>query len=184
MEIKELNEKEITAIYKKHLKKDFPRSERRGLKNILKIRADGHYEAYGLFDGGSLCGYAFLVKNGEDHLLDYFAAVSGKRGMGIGSEFLRLLKDALGGMNSLLAEAESPDEGEENTEKTRRISFYLKNGFYDSSVCARTFGVDYRLLVYSPSGALSEKEAKDVYLKHYNIMLPAAVMKRAVKIKE
>lgn len=187
MEIKELNENEVKSTYKNHLKKDFPRSERRGLKNILNIIADGHYAAYGLFDGDSLCGYAFFVKTGNDYLLDYFAAVSGKRGQGIGTEFLRMLKEKLRDANSIMLESEAPDEtvsAEDNSVRERRISFYLRSGFTDSGARACTFGVNYVLMSFSPDTDLSAEEIKELYLRHYKAMLPEVILKKAVRIIE
>ena len=187
MEIKELNENEVKSIYKNHLKKDFPRNERRGLKNILNIIAAGHYAAYGLFEVDTLYGYAFFVKTGNDYLLDYFAAVSGKRGQGIGTEFLRLLKEKLRDANSIMLESEAPDEtvsAEENTVRKRRISFYLRSGFTDSGVRARTFGVDYVLMTFSPDTDLSSEDIKRLYLRHYKAMLPEVILKKAVRITE
>ncbi len=49
----------------------------------------------GLFDDSKIVGYTFLVKRGNDYLVDYLAVNSDSRNNGAGSEMVQLLVDYL-----------------------------------------------------------------------------------------
>ena len=151
--IRRLSTHEVRDVYRKYLKNDFPRNERRPLWNILSMRRRRQYECFGVFCGGGLVCYAFfvtLVLDGKRCcLLDYFAVLSEHRGSGIGSWFLSQLGKCMRTADMVLAEVEDPDREDDPEKKTvqeRRLSFYLKNGLRDTAVRVETFGVPYRIL--------------------------------------
>lgn len=151
--IRRLNTHEVRDVYRKYLKNDFPRNERRPLWNIMSMRRRRQYECYGVFCGGGLVCYAFfvtLVLDGKRCcLLDYFAVLSEHRGNRIGSWFLAQLEQCMQTADLVLAEVEDPDREDDPERKAvqeRRLSFYLKNGLQDTAVRVETFGVPYRIL--------------------------------------
>ena len=126
---RKLTRKEIESVYSLYMKKDFPKDELKPLSMINRSLDKGQYFCYGIFDDDKLCGYACFVSIDIDSkqccLLDYFAVLSDMRDKGIGSAFLRLLKDELDPAEIVLCESESP-EGTENDElvtRKRRIAF-------------------------------------------------------------
>ena len=151
MQLNRLSETEISDIYQNHLIFDFPADEVKPLERILQMLHSGIYFAFGLFEGAALRGYAFFVKskNGKAALLDYFAVLRGKRGDGIGSHFLALLRCELQQLDTVILESEAIDaaENEEETDiRTRRIAFYLRNGVRKTGIRSVVFGVEYEIL--------------------------------------
>ncbi|MGI6260741.1 MAG: GNAT family N-acetyltransferase [Acutalibacteraceae bacterium] len=151
MQLNPLTETEISEIYQNHLVFDFPADEVKPLGRILQMLHNGIYFAFGLFEDDVLRGYAFFVKsgNGKAALLDYFAVLRGKRGGGIGSRFLALLRCELQNLDMVLLESEAIDAAEneeETTIRTRRIAFYLRNGVRKTGVRSVVFGVEYEIL--------------------------------------
>ena len=62
---------------------------------------------------------------------------------------MQLLKEELSNAESIVGEVEDPNSGkteEEQKNRIRRISFYLRNGCRDTGVKAKVFGVKYRIL--------------------------------------
>lgn len=184
MEIEMLTKQQIKQIYQNHLVNDFPANERRPLRAILKSMRRDTYICYGLTDGGELMAYAFFVRQGRDYLLDYFAAVEGKRASGYGSVFLRMLRKELIDAEYVLAEVEEPDSAQDEIEKetrTRRIRFYERAGFADTGVRARTFGVDYRIIGTQAKNRFEKARICELYVALYSKAMPKFLCRREVK---
>lgn len=146
----------MRIIYKNHIKEDFPRNERRPLFAMERLQKAGQYGCYGYYHANSLEAYAcyILTQSASYALLDYFAVVPELRGRGIGSEFLRNLKDNVPVKYGVFIEAESPSSTRSEHEKNlrqRRIRFYLSNGAEMTSSKCLLFGVDYNIL-FMPTG--------------------------------
>lgn len=94
-------------------------------------------------------------------MLDYYAVSREARGTGIGSCFLRLLKEELGRKDicTMIAEVENPDFAKseaEREERKRRIRFYEKNGLILTEICSCLFGVEYRIMYLPVRGGAEE----------------------------
>jgi len=151
MQIQNLNEDQVKEIYYRHICEDFPADERKPYWKIQQYLRKGKYLCLGMFgQEGELLVYAFFMKtaNVQDPLLlDYYAVVSNKRSHGYGSIFLRLLGDHI--TQNIVGEVEDPSAtrvAEERTNRQRRIGFYLKNGFVDTGVRCKFFGVQYCMM--------------------------------------
>lgn len=166
---RKLTNDEIASVYDLYMKKDFPANELKPFSIIEKSLEKGQYFCCGIFNGDKFCGYAcfvtLLIESKEYCLLDYFAVISDMRGQGIGSEFLRLLKDILKGTEMVMCEAENPSGSEEDELiiRQRRVNFYLRNGFVETGVTASVYGVDYILLDFD----LGRKHTKDEIRMRY-----------------
>ena len=92
--LKALTGEQVTDIYARHMCRDFAPDELKPLAGILRLMDEGLYRAYGLYEEGSLRGYAMLMTSpgGRTALLDYYAVISSRRGAGYGSRFLALLR--------------------------------------------------------------------------------------------
>lgn len=125
----------------------FPRAERKPFLQLLRARRRGKAELLGVFDDAdTLCGIAILLKNDTHALLDYFAVMPKKRGDGIGSRALALLRDHCGERRFLL-EIEQCDIPCENKEqRLRRRRFYLRNGMQPSGMLVLQNGVRLEVL--------------------------------------
>lgn len=148
MTLRTLDRAGLRAVYKTHVKRDFPPSERKPLFVMERLAREGRYVPLGVYEGEELLAYAFLWHDGaEDYvLLDYLAVVEGRRGRGTGSAVLRLLEEHCRNYRGILVEAEalSADaDPEENARRTRRQEFYLRAGFRKLSYQAKLFGVVY-----------------------------------------
>lgn len=184
METELLTKQQIKQIYREHLKNDFPASERRPLRAMLRSMRRGTYTCYGLTEGGELMAYAFFVHTGREYLLDYFAAVEGKRASGYGSVFLGLLREKLQNAEYVLAEVEEPDSAQDEKEKetrTRRIRFYGRAGFADTGVRARTFGVDYRIIGMQTEKPFDKERICELYVALYGKAMPKFLCRREVR---
>ena len=185
---RKLTRKEIESVYSLYMKKDFPKDELKPLSMINRSLDKGQYFCYGMFDDDKLCGYACFVSIDIDSkqccLLDYFAVLSDMRDKGIGSAFLRLLKDELDPAEIVLCESESPEdtENEELVTRKRRIAFYLRNDLTDTGVTASVFGVKYVLLEFPVSRQHSGDEVRGYYSALYKSFLPEHLYNKFVSI--
>lgn len=145
--LRAMTEEETAYWYHHELCEAFPPQERKPLADILALRSCGRYELLGFFEppsGGSpaqMIGYATLWKAPElrTMLLDYLGVTASMRNAGVGSRILSHLKQHCAG-RPLLVESEAPssDDTEENRIRTRRIQFYVRNGFtpvYEMATC-------------------------------------------------
>ena len=189
MKIIELSRNQIIDIYSSKMVNDFPADELRPLKMITGPYDKGIYKCYAIVDKsdeGDILGYAYFVKNDNHYLFDYLAISDEKRGSGIGSAFLSLLREQFANSESVIGEVEDPDYAENDADKdiqTRRLNFYLRNGYINTNVKVKLFGVDYIVLEMDLNKTHSEKEIIDLYNNHYRTMLPKKLFDSMVHIK-
>ena len=176
-----LKKHQIEYIYKTYMVVDFPPDELKPLAHLLRMVEEGLCTYYALFDGSEVLSYFGLCVKDGFALVDYLAVNPEKRGQGIGSETLKLLKEAAGD-NTILIECEdiaaTEDEAEKNI-RTRRINFYLSSGFTKTTAKANLFGVDYVLLTYPEK---SEAETKLGYETVYRAMLGDETYNKYMKL--
>lgn len=154
--IKQLTKEEILAIYTTHSVRHFPANERKPVSSIKRMADEGIYIGYGLVcrqNPGQLLGYAFftVLPQGKTSLLDYFAVMENYRSHGIGSLFLQQIKTNPADYDGFLIESEDPDYAQDARElsvRSKRLSFYKKNGAVPAGLSAKVFGVSYRLLYF------------------------------------
>lgn len=169
-----LNIWQIISVYYKSLKLEFPPNERRPLMLIIKGLITHNYECMGAFFKNEMLGYAFLIKNGNDYLLDYLAVFKDYRCMGVGSRIIQALKEDYKYADSVIAEVENPlyaeNEAENNT-MSRRMAFYLKNGCLDTKVRSVTFGAHF-IIIKLCGKEYGADDLQDLYRTHYRNSLP------------
>lgn len=149
--LKELSREEMRRLYDERMQEDFPPAELKPWKRIEEMLSGGIYFAYGFCEEERITAYAFFVVQGASVLLDYYAVSREARGRGIGSRFLRLLKEELRQKDicRMIVEVENPDFAKseaEREERRRRIRFYEKNGLILTEFCSCLFGVEYRIM--------------------------------------
>lgn len=179
MMIRKLNTHEIRDVYRKYLKSDFPRNERRPLLHIMSLRRRQQYICYGVFCENRLVGYAFFVMlllgGKRCCLFDYFAVIPKLRGSGIGTWFITHFEEYIRHMDLIILEAENPDRAKNQAEKTTmesRLAFYLRNGLRDTGILVETFGVPYRILelpLRRKKSEITQEDARAVYEAFYRV---------------
>lgn len=80
---------------------------------------------------GKFLGFAYLVGTETLGYLFFFAMEETSRGLGYGSQVLRLLKEAYCGKRLFLARETLEDTADNYAQRLRRHKFYLRNGFED-----------------------------------------------------
>lgn len=188
MDIQELDRTRIEEIYETHMKNDFPADELKPLSAIFRMLEQGIYKSYGLYEGDTLQAYAYFVipGGGNFKMIDYYAVCEGGRGTGIGSSFIRELA-GLEGEHGIIVEVEEPDTAENYEERLlreRRIQFYYRNGFRDTLIGSRLFGVTYRVLILEKGMPLSRQDVKDGMLNIYRKMFDSPYYETKIALWE
>ena len=151
MELKLLNKEELKDLYAREMVFDFPKSELKPVRAMLRLMDAGLYEPLLVTREDEAVGYAmvWLPANRQGGLLEYFGVLRGKRDRGLGSAILDLLAQRYG---QLFGEAEAPDSGDpaENDLRRRRIAFYERNGFRVLDYECALFGVRFACLYRGP----------------------------------
>lgn len=174
MQIEKLSKKQVRAVYRASLRRDFPREERKPLFVILRSMRRGIYECYGLMQGKEVVSYAFFVRQGNTYLLDYFATLSAHRNQGLGAQFLSLLCEQLCHADCVIGEVEDPafaETQEDRQLQTRRLQFYLRNGFVDTGLREKAFGVPFVLIEMSLGKERSAQWLDEIYHELYRCVL-------------
>lgn len=185
MEAIELNKKQVTEIYERCLKKDFPKAEQKPLPMILKAMDEGKYTCIGLVEAQKILGYAFFVKTENGYLFDYLAIDKEARGQNLGTCFLSLLQEKFRHVGSIIGEVEDPScavNDEERTIRERRYAFYMRNGFMDTGVKAVAFGVKFLILEMNLGTAHTQEEVKKLYEETYRVVLSKPVYTKHIAI--
>lgn len=183
MEIRELNEAQVCAIYANQMQTDFPAAEIKPLSRIIKMMQQQKYLCYGYFDADALMAYAFFFCGENARLLDYLAVSAAVRGKGIGANFLNALFALLDDQTLWVeSEAVMPEDGAARADiKRRRIAFYARTGFVPTVAKARLFGVTYRVLARNLP---DDTDAVAALQRFYRSMFPPVYYKTMVRVWE
>lgn len=150
-EFRKMDLSEIREIYYGDMVRQFPDSERRSFGNIKDLTARGLYAGYGLYFEGEIRAYALIasIPGSGFYLLDYLAVPDPWKNRGYGSEILNRIRSVLAITDRVLIETEEPDvlQGQERDIASKRLGFYRKNGFRETSIELDLFSVRYRLYV-------------------------------------
>ena len=95
MRLNELNQEELSELYRAEMTRDFPPQELKPLKAMLELMEAGRYQALGLWEEDQLLGYALMWREPgvPFALLDYLGTLPGVRNRGLGGQMLDLLAD-------------------------------------------------------------------------------------------
>lgn len=181
MELKRMDLDELTAIYEREMVHDFPPDERKPLRAIFRLVEMGQYDPLLAVEEGEPIGYAMLWLPGsrEGALLEYLGVLRGKRNGGAGARILA----ALGGRYSqLFGEAEAPNSGdpEEDDLRSRRIGFYLRNGFRVLDYECALFGVHFKCIYRGPEN--DDQKVQALHRKVYSDYFSPAHMERYIQL--
>lgn len=186
MKVIRLTEEQVAYVYEVSMKVDFPDNERKPLEMILDSMRQGKYDCLGLVEGEEILGYTLFFRQGDNCLFDYFAMLSKNRNQGLGSEFLRHIVAYYGDKKHVIGEVEDPDCAENALDaklQSRRLNFYLRNGYEDTGAKANLFGVKYRILRMKNENTYTQEEIEKLYLAIYKDMLPKHMFERNVAIR-
>ena len=151
MELKLLSKEELCQLYRDEMVFDFPKSELKPVRSMLRLMDMGCYEPLLVLEDGESVGYAmvWLPESRQGGLLEYFGVLRGKRNAGIGSRILSVLVQRYG---QIFGEAEAPvsDDPAENDLRRRRLGFYLRNGLRKLDYDCALFGVHFNCLYMGP----------------------------------
>lgn len=190
--IQNLTLEQVSVIYNKWIHLHFPQEEIKPLKNIQRMWEQGAYRALGMYeqtgDTQILIGYAFYAMAPDCNmlLLDYLAIVEAYQGQGMGSIFLREMRERLQKFDGILIETEDVafacDE-EEVLTRQKRDAFYERNGVLCTAIRSQIYSVRFaiwNLPVSEPvTDAVCKKNLEDIY----RIMVPGEKYEKFVKIQ-
>ncbi len=177
----------IEQIYHTRLERDFPKNERKPLSSIRRMWECGSYEVRVFERDGEALAYAFLLRLGENGLLDYFAVHEEHRGEGLGTRFLGSLAECLQELSCVLVEAEDPEKaanGRERIRRERRLRFYERSAIRQTALTSTVFGADYRVLEAPVGREHGTDEIRAIYTALYRFMLPDPFFGREFRLHD
>ena len=181
----ELNAREIRALYDGDLQRQFPEDEVRPWESIEPLLQRGCYRACALERDGVIVSYAFFAKAGRSVLVDYLATPDPWKNRGYGSLLLKRLRSLLTEADRFFIESEDPDvlSGDAAVMARRRLAFYERNGFAQTSVRVLLFHVEYRILS-SESGDRRDVNARSGIEELYTMIIPAKWRERILRFHD
>ncbi len=171
MELKLLNNRELTELYQRELVHVFPHSELKPLKGMLRLMDMGRYEPLMALENGEAVGYALMWLAGEEGsaLLEFLGTLRGKRNQGVGSRLLKLLGERY---THLFGEVEALDAADpaENELRRHRVDFYRRNGFRVLNYECALFGVHFNCIYRGPESDDQKVQAmhRGVYRAYFS----------------
>lgn len=142
-------EKQLEQIHQLY-EAAFPASEKKPFSLILEKRASGAVEILAIEDDKKrFRGLIITILYKDMVLIDYFAIDEESRGIGIGSDILKLFI-ARYAKKRVFLEIESTvsDLVEDYDIKIRRKAFYEKNGFASQEYLVNLFGVEMEIMSF------------------------------------
>ncbi len=147
----------------------FPKEERKPFSAIVKMHRKNKADVWCCRRENSFIGFVTVIIGEKSVLVDYFAVEEKYRGCGFGSEILRNILERYKG-KGVFAEIESAyEECENQKERLKRKSFYLRNGMEQMNVMADVFGVKMELLGFD-----CDMDFKDYKRFYYDNISPWA----------
>ena len=146
--------------------KAFPKSEKKPFWLILKMFRKGTSDVWRFVREGAFAGIIITI-NGEEHiLLDYLAVEESRRGTGIGTEILRLMREHYAGKGVFLEIESVYEDCDNKDQRIRRKHFYEKCGMTSMEVFVWLFGVKMELMGFDCR--LSYDQYHAFYRDNYN----------------
>lgn len=185
MNLKQLTYEDIKKLYIEHMIIDFPAEELKPLDVIQKLIKRKIYMGYGLYNNEELLAYAFLAVSKSYLLIDYYSVCRRYRNKGIGSEFLKILKNNCKNYKGMIVEVESIESAPNIIEKEtreRRISFYKKNGMKMTTISCDLFNVNYSIMCLS-NDIIEDSSIYEGLKNIYKDIIPSKLYLENVNIK-
>ena len=143
----------------------FPENERKPLRIIAAMQKKGRSDVWCFEKDGHFAGFASTVNANGLVMIDYLAVCRARRGQGIGSAALDVLKQMYAD-TGIFVEIESVYEDADNVpERLRRKKFYTEKGLVGMNVMADVFGVKMELLAWN---CRVDFEAYQALYREYN----------------
>ena len=143
----------------------FPENEKKPWQLMLDKRREGFYDIFAVTGGNVFLGEALTVSYRDIVLLDYLAIAPERRGEGIGTKTLGLLREKFPDKR-LILEIESTFAYAANmAQRQSRKSFYLRARMRAPDFRVMLFGVEMELLV--SGGDVSFDEYRSIFSDVY-----------------
>lgn len=151
-------------VYKLY-QKAFPASEKKPFSIILKKYKEGKTHIWRFTRNGKFAGLIITI-NGDEHiLLDYLAVEERRRGTGIGTDILSLMRSHYAGKGVFLEIESVYEDCDNKAERLRRKHFYEKCGMESMEVFVWLFGVKMELMGFGCR--LSYEQYQGFYRDNY-----------------
>ena len=151
--LRKIKFKEFKDLYRKHIVKDFPSSERPNLEGFRKRMLKYNEETFIYEEEGIERGYCIIDQIQEYVLVAFLAVYEGNRGKGIGTKILKELEEKYSNKKRILLEVEDPDFAKNENQKNiqeRRIKFYERANFQViENLKVELFMVNFKIMIYN-----------------------------------
>jgi len=144
----------------------FPRNERKPFRRITSMVKEGKADLWTIRRDGRFAGLAATVNSPKIVLLDYFAVKKSLRGLGLGSEALRMLMEHYRDRGVFVEIESTFAEAENHEERQKRKKFYVNCGMDPMGTEADLFGVRMELL--GVRCLLDFESYRSFYRDHYS----------------
>ena len=185
MTLKRLDEAQLREIYRLRMRRDFPESELKPLGTMVRMLRAGVYDALGVFDGGELSVYALVYRRagGSVLLLDYLAVEPSRRGQGMGSAAIEMIREHYHTeASAMFIECERPEYVPDPAGAQSRIRFYVHAGAQLTDICVTLFGVEFLVLCMPLGKGDIPSDCRAELLAVYRDMLGLALFERNVQM--
>ena len=151
--------KAVESLYKAA----FPAEEQAPLLFLFQRAKKDFIEFSAYYDGEALIGIVYQVAWGNIIYIVYLAVDATIRSKGCGSKILDEIKESYPDKRILLNIEVADETADNNPQRIKRKQFYARNGFADTGVKIKMFGVTYDMLSYN--GPCSAKEFLTLHKK-------------------
>lgn len=148
--------KQIKALYKSA----FPREERPPFWVLTRNARKGRVEILAIEEDG-FGGLVITAQHKDLVLLQFFAVSPEKRGAGIGSKSLSVIRERYPDKRFFLEIETLKEDADNYEERVRRKRFYLRNGMHETSMVVLLFGVELEIL--TDGSEVSYEEYQELY---------------------
>ena len=171
--LRKINIKEFKRLYRKHIVRDFPRSERSTLNKLKKRILKGNEVAYIYQEDNKEKAYIIVAILNNYVLITFLAVFEDYRGEGIGTKLLKEIEQKFNNKRGILLEVENPQYSIEEKEiRQRRINFYQRANYkIVDGVGVILHGIMFYVMILSMNDDEIKKLeiAKEIENFYYNI---------------
>lgn len=146
----------------------FPPSEHMSMDKIFKFASVTNTDVLGIYSDELPVGFVVIMKNQQCGYI-YFLAIDSKlRSKGYGSATVKKILEEYGKIQMILDFEVLNEKADNNEQRIRRRSFYLRNGFHETGRYTVLQGEKFE--VVCTAGELNENGLKEILeIIHSNI---------------
>ena len=182
MEIRDKKVKWNSADIKRIYFEAFPKKERMPFPMMVAMSNLWNTQFLSFYDGGTLCGFAYLAFNRKIVFIMFLAVDKSLRSKGYGSAILGKISEKHPNKKIIVSIEPCDEASSDIALRRRRKAFYMRNGYEETGYMVKLNGVVQEIMI--TNGTFIKQEFRSFFAFYSNGAIWPKIWKQAENANE